>query len=117
MMNFYKKIKFFSFGLLIGTFFLIAMLNGKKLSCNYGPESRVINNLKQKKWIFDNEIKALDSLNLIEFLENSKVVFNKSNTRKDSCKVYYLRGVLKYKRMVIKAENCSKIVRAKVIKN
>ena len=56
-MNFSKKIKFFSFGLLLGTFFLITFLNGKKLSCNYGPESRVINNLKQKKWIFDNDKK------------------------------------------------------------
>ena len=50
-MVFSKKIKFFSLGLLLGTFFLITFLNGKKLSCNYGPESRVINNLKQKKWI------------------------------------------------------------------
>ena len=48
-MNFNKKIKFFSFGLLLGTFFLVTILNGKNLSCNYGPESRVINNLKQKK--------------------------------------------------------------------
>ena len=71
----------------------MTILNGKKLSCNYGPESRVINNLKQKKWIFEKKNKALDTLNLIDFLENSKVVFNKSNTRKDSCKVYHLKGI------------------------
>ena len=116
-MNFSKKIKLFSFGLLLGIFFLITFLNGKKLSCNYGPESRVINNLKQKKWIFDNEIKALDSLNLIEFLENSKVVFNKSNTRKDSCKVYYLKGIGKYQEIIINAENCSRVVSAELIKS
>ena len=80
-MNLSKKIKFFSFGLLLGTFFLVTILNGKNLSCNYGPESRVINNLKQKKWTFDNEKKALDTFNLVDFLENSKVVFNKSNTK------------------------------------
>tara|TARA_B100000575_G_scaffold31955_1_gene21522 strand:+ start:9155 stop:9505 length:351 start_codon:yes stop_codon:yes gene_type:complete len=116
-MNFYKKIKFFSIGLFTGTIFLIIILNGKKLSCNYGPESRVIKNLKHKKWIFDNEIIATDSFNLVDFLENSKVIFNKSNTKKDSCKVYYLRGLLKYKKINIEAENCSKIVNAKVIKN
>ena len=86
-MDFSKKIRLFTFGLLLGTFFLITFLNGKKLSCNYGPESRVFNNLKKKKWVFKNKNKSLDSLNLTDFLVNSKVVFNKSNIRKDSCKV------------------------------
>ena len=116
-MNFYNKIKFFSFGLLLGTFFLITILNAKKLSCNYGPESRVINNLKQKKWVFVNENIPLDSINVIDFLENSKVVFNKSNTKKDSCRVYYLKGINKYKEIIINAENCSKIINARLIKN
>ena len=116
-MVFSKKIRFFSLGLLLGTFFLITFLNGKKLSCNYGPESRVINNLKQKKWTFDNEKKALDTFNLIDFLENSKVVFNKSNTRKDSCRVYHLKGIGKYQEIIINAENCSKVVSAELIKS
>ena len=116
-MKFHKKIKFFSFGLLLGTFFLVTILNGKNLSCNYGPESRVINNLKQKKWTFDNEKKALDTFELDDFLENSVVVFNKSNTKKDSCKVYYLKGIRKYKGIIINAENCSNIVNVRVIEN
>ncbi|MAW08694.1 MAG: hypothetical protein CMC23_00560 [Flavobacteriaceae bacterium] len=116
-MDFSKKIKLFSFGLLLGTFFLITFLNGKKVSCNYGPESRVINNLKQKKWIFENEKIALDSFNIIKFLENSKVDFNKSNTKKDSCRVYYLMGVRRYEEIIINAVNCSKIVKAKILIN
>ena len=116
-MNFNKKIKLFSFGLLLGMFFLVTILNGKNLSCNYGPESRVINNLKQKKWTFHNEKKALDTFNQVDFLENSKVVFNKSDTKKDSCKVYYLKGVGKYKGIILKAENCSKIINVRVIEN
>ena len=116
-MDLSKKIKLFSFGLLLGTFFLITFLNGKKVSCNYGPESRVINNLKQKKWIFENEKIALDSFNIIKFLENSKVDFNKSNTRKDSCRDYYLRGIRQYKGIIINAKNCSKIVNSKVLMN
>ena len=116
-MDFSKKIKLFSFGLLLGTFFLITFLNGKKVSCNYGPESRVINNLKQKEWIFENKKIALDSFNVIDFLENSKVDFNKSNTRKDSCRDYYLRGIRQYKGIIINAKNCSKIVNSKVLMN
>ncbi len=116
-MDFSKKIKLFSFGLLLGTFFLITFLNGKKVSCNYGPESRVIKNLKQKKWIFENKKIALDSFSVIDFLENSKVNFNKSNTKKDSCRVYYLKGVRRYKEIIINAVNCSKIVKAKILMN
>ena len=76
-MKFNKKIKFFSFGLLLGTFFLVTILNGKNLSCNYGPESRVINNLKQKKWTFDNEKKALDTFNLVDFWKILKLFLTK----------------------------------------
>ena len=116
-MDFSKKIKLFSFGLLLGTFFLITFLNGKNVSCNYGPESRVINNLKQKKWIFENKKMALDSLNVINFLENSKVDFNKSNTKKDSCRIYFLKGVRQYEEIIISAVNCSKVVKAKILMN
>ena len=116
-MDFSKKIKLFSFGLVLGTFFLITFLNGKKVSCNYGPESRVINNLKQKKWIFENKKIDIDSFNVINFLENSKVDFNRSNTKKDSCRVYYLKGINKYKEITINAVNCSKIVKAKILMN
>ena len=116
-MNFSKKIKLFSFGLLLGIFFLIRFLNGKILSCNYGPESRVINNLKQKKWVFKKKNIDQDTLDLIDFLENSKVVFNKSNTRKDSCRVYYLKGIGKYQEIIINAENCSRVVSAELIKS
>ena len=113
-MVFSKKIRFFSLGLLLGTFFLITFLNGKKLSCNYGPESRVINNLKQKKWIFDDDSEGLDSLELADFLKSSKVVFGKSKIRRDSCKIYHLKGINQFKKIIINAENCSKIVKAEV---
>ena len=116
-MVFSKKIRFFSLGLLLGTFFLITLLNGKKLSCNYGPESRVINNLKQKKWIFDDDSEGLDSLELADFLKSSKVVFGKSKIRRDSCKIYYLKGIDQFKKIIINAENCSKIVKAEVFMN
>ena len=116
-MVFSKKIKFFSLGLLLGTFFLITFLNGKKLSCNYGPESRVINNLKQKKWIFDDYRRGLDSLELADFLKSSKVVFTKSQIRRDSCKIYHLKGINQFENIIINAENCSKIVRAKIFMN
>ncbi|MFL2590790.1 MAG: hypothetical protein ACJ0PY_02915 [Flavobacteriaceae bacterium] len=116
-MGFSKKIKLFSFGLILGIIFLITFLNGKKASCNYGPTSRVKNNLKQKKWIFENKKIVLDSFNVINFLENSKVDFNKSNTKKDSCRVYYLKGIRQYKGIIIDAINCSKTVKAKIIMN
>ncbi len=116
-MNFSKKIKLFSFGLILGTFFLITFLNGKKLSCNYGPEARVINNLKQKKWIFENKNLAIDNFNYIDFLENCKVVFNKSDTSKDSCKIYFLKGIRKYEEIIISAENCIKSVKIITLKN
>ena len=40
----------------------------------------------------------------------ASVDFNKSNTTKDSCKVYYLDGYWKEKAISLEVENCEKIV-------
>ena len=81
-------------GLSIGLVFLAFIFNGKKTSCNYSPSARVKNNLLQKKIEIPIEIqkqfpKITDSLLRI-YIEQGDIVFSKSNTKKDSCRLYYI---------------------------
>ena len=51
-MNFIKRLTFFSGGFMIGLFFLMFFLSGKKTSCNYMPNSRVKNDILKKNISF-----------------------------------------------------------------
>tara|TARA_B100000767_G_C19720341_1_gene516955 strand:+ start:966 stop:1322 length:357 start_codon:yes stop_codon:yes gene_type:complete len=109
-MTFIKRLGYFLFGLSIGIVILSFIFSGKKTSCNYGPQARVKNELIRKK------INIADSLltenvnveSIKKFIKNSSVDFSKSNTNKDSCKTYILRGYLNSKYTSIEVENCLK---------
>jgi len=112
-MSFIKRLGYFLFGLSIGLIILSFIFSGKKTSCNYGPQARVRSQLIKKK------IDAPDSIlvnnitikSIKKFIENSSVDFSKSDTKKDSCKIYTLNGYLISKYASIQVENCLKKIK------
>ena len=54
-MNFLKRLYYYSTGFIIGIIFLIFILNGKRASCNYTPNARVIDNITSKELILDSD--------------------------------------------------------------
>jgi hypothetical protein len=53
---------------------------------------------------------AFDSIAFQAFLKKASVDFGKSNTQKDSCKVYFINGFWADKPISITVENCEKTV-------
>ena len=53
-MNLLYRLGFYLVGFSIGLVFLTVILKGKKTSCNYGPNDRVISNLSKKSWKHQN---------------------------------------------------------------
>ena len=95
----------------IGLIFLAVILKGKKTSCNYGPNDRVIADLSKKAWKPQNKVNStFDSIAFQGFLNKASVDFGKSNTQKDSCKTYFINGYLGEKPISIRVENCEKSV-------
>ena len=78
---------FFSSGFILGILLLSFFLMGKKTSCSYLPNDRVIKNVNSKKIIYNN---LNDSLLVKNILSNGKVNFSKSDTKLDSCKSYHI---------------------------
>ena len=105
-------------GFSVGLIFLAFILKGKKTSCNYGPNDRVINNLLKKNWRAPKNSDSLfDSLAFGGFLDKARIDFGKSNTQKDSCKTYYINGYWKERPISVEVENCEKTIQVLQLSN
>ena len=103
-MSFNKRISYYIFGLLIGLAVVYFITSKKNTEFNYLPTKRVINDLKKKKWVFDE---TFTNINKDSFLFDIEINFSESLINVDTCNIYQL-----YKRKKIKfqARNCTKKV-------
>ena len=105
------RLGFYLVGFSIGLIFLSVILKGKKTSCNYGPNDRVISNLSKKEWKQQKKVNsAFDSIVFQQFLKKASVDFGKSDTQKDSCKVYFIKGYWEEIPISLLVENCEKSI-------
>ena len=105
------RLGFYFFGFFVGIILLSVIFKGKKTTCNYAPNDRVISNLSMKSWNSKLvDIVKFDSISFHEFLDTARVDFNKSDTVKDSCKIYYLNGYWNEQAISLEVENCEKNV-------
>ena len=108
----------FSLGLIILAFFL----NGKKTSCAYGPEARVIKNISSKTIMYDSDIEAImasktiDTAMISQALKLGSVNFSESDTRKEPCGVFLIESKLLDEDVILTIENCDSIATLQNIK-
>lgn len=101
----------FSMGLIILAFFL----NGKKTSCSYGPESRVLKNITTKKLLYTNssiedlKVKAVDTNIIRAVLRKGDINFSESNPRNKPCGIYLVEAELNNQDVFFTIENCDSI--------
>jgi len=93
----------FALGLIVLSFFL----SGKKASCSYGPNARVIKNISGKHFNY-GEV-GLDSTQVLSILRSGDVDFSKSNTELDSCKTYWVDGYYNEAEHSLLIQNCDSI--------
>ena len=98
----------FSLGLIILAFFL----NGKKTSCSYGPDARVLKNINSKKINFSEVLskrlmnKTIDSTDIFYILKKGDINFSESNPRQEPCGLYVVEGTYKNEDAALTIENC-----------
>jgi hypothetical protein len=101
----------FSLGLIILAFFL----NGKKTSCSYGPDARVLKNINSKKIKFSETLtsllinKAIDSAGINFVLKKGDINFSESNPRQEPCGIYVVEGTYNDNDVLLTIENCDSI--------
>ena len=85
----------------MGCFFVAAVLSGKDTRCNYFPNARVLNDLRNKPFLYDIEASRrmsedwVDTTDIKNTLTYGDVDFDKSNLKEEGGKLYIIYGKTK----------------------
>lgn len=111
-MKLIQRIGYYLGGFSVGLIILAFILSGKKTSCAYGPEARVLKNINSKNFEYSNAVlQQMDSIKINELLKTGDVIFSKSNPRQEPCGVYLIENTLNKKVVEISVENCDSLVK------
>ena len=114
-MKLIQRIGYYLGGFSVGLVILAFFLNGKKVSCSYGPDARVLKNIRLKKLLYSDAIKAqlinhqLDSTALNYVLRKGDINFSDSDTRHKPCGIYIVEGDYKDQDIILTVENCDSV--------
>lgn len=82
----------------MGSFFVAAVFSGKDTRCNYFPNARVLNDLRNKPFYYSDKAsqilaeKWIDTTDIKNTLKYGDVDFDKSNIEVDKGKLYVIEG-------------------------
>lgn len=113
-MKLIQRIGYYLGGFSLGLILLAFFLNGKKASCSYGPDARVLKNINSKSLIYSDEVlttmgqKNIDTTIIKRVLFKGDINFNndKSNPRKVPCGIYCIEDDYNDKEIALIVENC-----------
>lgn len=112
-MKIVHRFGFYMGGFSIGMVFLIFFLSGKRTSCAYGPDARVLKNIQTKKPQYSASVQEqlntnkIDTLTLHSIFKNADINFKKSDTKSVPCRTYYVEG----KAYELIVENCPTVAK------
>lgn len=108
------RLGYYLVGLSLGMLIVSFVFSGKKTSCNYGPNARVLAAIRKKKLLENDSIRLhgqrIDSVLFHQLLAQAKVDFSESNTQLDSCRVYRIQSQFNKISIALDVENCTQNV-------
>lgn len=117
-----RRFALYGFGFAIGIILVFFFLGGKKASCNWLPNDRMLKIIRSKHINYSNEtlktldLSEIDSLDINEILSNGDIDFAKSQTKNDPCRNYIINGTDEQKDIVLSVEICDSIATIEYIK-
>ena len=111
------RIGYYLAGFIIGLLLLFFFLGGKKASCDYGPNARVLKQLRAKERIIDPGVlialrqAGLDSTAIDRVLLRGDVLFDESQPRKEPCPIYLIKSTDLEPLIKVGFENCTSRVK------
>ncbi len=115
-MAFLKRLKYYLIGVGLGTVMVIFMLSGRDdIQCAYFPNARVLKNISEKKLEFTEKAQCqyncmgYTEVTMGNLLKAGDVDFGKSETKKDSCNVYFVTSKFNDKKVTAYFKNCDSV--------
>lgn len=113
-MKFTYRLAYYLVGLVLGLFFISAVFSGKDTRCNYFPNARVLNDLRNKPFNYSEKAsqilseKWVDTSDIKNTLKFGDVDFDNSNIEVGNGKMYVIDGkTLKDQEITLKVINYS----------
>lgn len=97
-MKFAHRFAYYLIGLIMGSFFVAAVFSGKDTRCNYFPNARVLNDLRNKPFYYSDNAsqvlaeKWIDTIDIKNCLKFGDVDFDRSNIAVGNGKLYVIEG-------------------------
>ena len=111
-MKFIHRFAYYLVGLIIGLFFVALVFSGKDTRCNYFPNSRVLNDLRNKPFYYSDKAsmilaeKWIDTADIKNTLQFGDVDFDNSNVVLKKGKLYIIEGkTIKNQEVTLKVIN------------
>lgn len=97
-MKFKHRFAYYLVGFIMGLFFVAMVFSGKDTRCNYFPNARVLNDLRNKPFHYSDKAKEIltqkwiDTSDIKNTLTYGDVDFDQSNTKVGNGKLYIIEG-------------------------
>lgn len=111
-MKFSQRFAYYFIGLIFGSFFVAAIYGGKDTRCNYFPNARVLNNIRNKPFYYSDKAskilseKWIDTTDIKNSLKYGDVDFDQSNIEFGKGKIYVIEGkTVKDQNIILKVIN------------
>jgi hypothetical protein len=97
-MKFSHRFAYYLIGLIMGSFFVAAVFSGKDTRCNYFPNARVLNDIRNKPFHYSDKAslilseKWIDTIDIKNTLKFGDVDFDNSNIKVGNGKLYRING-------------------------
>lgn len=97
-MKFSHRFAYYLIGLIMGSFFVAAVFSGKDTRCNYFPNARVLNDIRNKPFHYSDKAslilseKWIDTIDIKNTLKFGDVDFDNSNIKVGTGKLYRING-------------------------
>jgi len=113
-MKFFHRFAYYLVGLVMGLFFVAMIFSGKDTRCNYFPNSRVLNDLRNKPFYYSDKAsvilaeKWIDTADIKSSLQFGDIDFDQSNVELKKGKLYIIEGkTIKNQEVILKVINYS----------
>ncbi|MEZ4792876.1 MAG: hypothetical protein R2783_05300 [Gelidibacter sp.] len=114
-MKFIHRVGYYFGGFSLGLIILAFFLQGKKTSCDYGPNARTTKNIATKSKIYTEEVQSImnqyemDTLAIYNLIRFGDVDFSRSDTRAEDCKTYVIENTFNQNKFEMHILNCDTV--------
>jgi hypothetical protein len=115
MQDMKKRFALYGFGFAIGILLVFFFLGGKKASCNWLPNDRMLQIIRSKHIEYSHEVqekietKIIDSVDINTILVDGDIDFSKSQVKNDPCRIYIINGSKQQENVILTVQICDSI--------